>query len=68
VLGAREVKGGHLKLWLDLGGTRVSAFGGDMGSLAPRLGTHVRVVGTLRRDTWTGGGAVELRLLACAPA
>jgi single-stranded-DNA-specific exonuclease len=68
VLGVRELKGGHLRVWLELGGVRISCFGPEMGDLATRLGTHARVVGALRRDTYNGGGAVEMRLLAAEPA
>jgi single-stranded-DNA-specific exonuclease len=68
VLGTRELRGGHLKAWLEIGGKRVACFGPDMGHLAPTLGSHARVVGALRQDTYTGGGAVELRLLAVEPA
>jgi single-stranded-DNA-specific exonuclease len=67
VLGAREVRGGHLRLWLDVGGTALSCFGAEMAHLQPRLGAHARVVGALRRDTWTGGGAIEMRLTAAEP-
>jgi hypothetical protein len=41
-----------------------------MGPLLPRIGASgstVRAVGALRRDTWTGGGAIELRLTAAEP-
>src|SRR5580704_4544337 len=68
VLGVRELKGGHLRVWLEVGGTRISCFGPEMGELAARLGTHARVVGALKRDTYNGGGAVEMRLLAAEPA
>jgi single-stranded-DNA-specific exonuclease len=70
VLGVRAVRGGHLRLWLDLAGTPLSCFGGDLGHLAPNLvpGTWARVVGALRRDTWTGGAAIEMRLVAAEPA
>jgi single-stranded-DNA-specific exonuclease len=68
VLGIREMRGGHLRIWLDVAGARLSCFGADMGALAARLGPYVRVVGALRRDTWTGGGAVEVRLTAAEPA
>jgi len=64
VLGAREVRGGHLRLWLDVGGASLSCFGADMGALASGLGSHVSAVGALRRDTWSGGSAVEMRLVA----
>jgi single-stranded-DNA-specific exonuclease len=68
VLGVRELKGGHLRVWLEVGGTRISCFGPEMGELAACLGTHARVVGALKRDTYNGGGAVEMRLLAAEPA
>ncbi|MCL2451261.1 MAG: DHHA1 domain-containing protein, partial [Polyangiaceae bacterium] len=68
VLGAREVRGGHLRLWLDVRGTALSCFGAEMGHLHPQLGSAVRVAGILRRDTWTGGGAIEMRLTAAEPA
>jgi single-stranded-DNA-specific exonuclease len=68
LLGKRELRGGHLRLWLDVGGSPISCFGGEMGHLAPQLGSHVHVVGALRRDTWNGGGAAEMRLVAAEPA
>jgi single-stranded-DNA-specific exonuclease len=68
VLGVRELRGGHLRLWLDVAGTPLSCFGAEMGDLAQRMGTHARVVGALRRDTYNGGGAVEMRLTAAEPA
>jgi single-stranded-DNA-specific exonuclease len=68
VLGMREVRGGHLKLWLDVAGTKLSCFGAEMSGLTETLGSHARVMGGLRRDAWTGGGAVEMRLLAVEPA
>ena len=34
----------------------------------PRSASSARLVGALRRDTWPGGGAVEMRLLAAEPA
>jgi single-stranded-DNA-specific exonuclease len=69
VLGAREVRGGHLRLWLEVAGAPLSCFGAEMGALAATLaGGHARVVGALRRDTWTGGGAVQMRLFAAEPA
>jgi single-stranded-DNA-specific exonuclease len=67
VLGARELRGGHLRLWLDVHGSALSCFGAEMGHLQPRLGSAVSVVGALRRDTWTGGGAIEMRLTAAEP-
>jgi single-stranded-DNA-specific exonuclease len=68
VLGAREVKGGHLRLWVEVAGQSLSCFGPEMGPLAATVGTHARLVGALRRDTWTGGGAIEMRLVAAEPA
>jgi single-stranded-DNA-specific exonuclease len=68
LLGAREVRGGHLRLWVDVNGVALSCFGPELGHLAPTLGTHVRLVGVLRRDTWTGGRAIEMRLVAAEPA
>jgi single-stranded-DNA-specific exonuclease len=68
VLGVRELKGGHLRVWLEVFGSRISCFGPEMGALATQLGTHARVVGALRRDTYNGGGAIEMRLLAAEPA
>ena len=68
VLGIREVRGGHLRLWLDVRGTPLSCFGPDMGGLTTRLGTHATVAGMLRRDTWRGGDAVEMRLAVAEPS
>jgi len=68
VLGVREMRGGHLRLWIDVDGTRLSCFGAEMGPLAARIGPYASVVGALRRDTWTGGGAVEMRLVAAESA
>jgi single-stranded-DNA-specific exonuclease len=66
VLGTREVRGGHLKLWLDVAGAPLSCFGGELGHLATELsrGQRARVVGALRRDTWNGGGTIEMRVIA----
>ena len=68
VLGVRELRGGHLRLWLDLHGTPISCFGPEMGPLAPRLVGRANAVGVLRRDTWRGGEAVEMRLFAAEPS
>jgi single-stranded-DNA-specific exonuclease len=70
VLGVRELRGGHLRLWVDAGGISLSCFGAEMGPLAATLGkptVNVALVGAMRRDTWTGGGAVEMRLVAAEP-
>jgi single-stranded-DNA-specific exonuclease len=58
---AKSVKGGHLKLELDLdGGRRISCFGAGLGQSSDSLGSTVALLGELRRDTWRGNGAVEL--------
>jgi single-stranded-DNA-specific exonuclease len=62
VLLAREVTGGHLKLELDVGGTRLGAFGATMGARAADIGKTAVVRGRLRRDTFRGGDAVELKI------
>jgi single-stranded-DNA-specific exonuclease len=59
---ARIVKG-HLKLDLAFGPRRISAFGFQLGALQPELtGATLDVIGRLRRDTFRGGDAVELRV------
>jgi single-stranded-DNA-specific exonuclease len=68
LLEKRELRGGHLRIWVDVGGAPLSCFGGDMGPLAPHLGAYVSLVGALRRDTWQGGGAAEMRLVAAETA
>ena len=45
LLEKRELRGGHLRLWVDVGGAPLSCFGGDMGPLASQLGSHVSLVG-----------------------
>lgn len=62
---AREVRGGHLKLALEVGNTTLSCFGFELGARAASLrsGTRVHAIGRLRHDTYRGGGAVEMRLL-----
>ena len=63
VLRSREVKGGHLKLEVELGsGERVSAFGPNMGERASGLTGRVRLSGKLVRDRFRGGDAAEIRL------
>ena len=65
----REVRGGHLRAWLDVGGQPAVVLRRRDGRRSPASwATRARVVGVLRRDTWTGGGAVEMRLLAAEPA
>jgi single-stranded-DNA-specific exonuclease len=63
VLRAREVKGGHLKLELELAsGERLGAFGVGLGPRAAELSGAVALRGRLRRDSYRGGDAVELRI------
>ncbi len=65
VLVAREVRGGHLKLELQIdGGNRLRCFGATLGSLAKSLGSNapVTALGELGRDKYVGGGAVELKV------
>lgn len=63
VVRAREVKGGHLKLELDLAsGERLGAFGVGLGVRAPELSGTVALRGRLRRDGFRGGDAVELKI------
>jgi len=63
VVRAREVKGGHLKLELELGsGERLGAFGVGLGERAAALSGHVSLAGRLRRDHYRGGDAVELKI------
>jgi single-stranded-DNA-specific exonuclease len=60
---AKEVRGGHLKLELELGsGQRLAGFGVNQGALAETLGGRVRVTGSLQPDRWRGGDAVEVRV------
>jgi single-stranded-DNA-specific exonuclease len=61
VVAAREVRGGHLKLELDLpSGHRMGGFGVAMGERAPLLKGFVQVLGRLRADRFRGGNAVEI--------
>lgn len=62
VLGSRQVKGGHLKLQIEANGHELGCFGIAMGARADELSGLVSVLGELRRDTYRGGNAVEMRL------
>ncbi len=60
VRSAREVKGGHLKLDLEIQkGQRVSGFAPGLGSQQLAPGARIRFVGQLRLDRYRGAGAVE---------
>ena len=68
VASASEVGDGHLKLRLMVNGRRLSAFGFQLASRwIPAAGETVQMLGSLRADTWTGGEAVELRLMQVLP-
>lgn len=61
VLGAREVKNGHLKLALELsGGRTLGCFAVNQGSRAGALGGSVRVIGDLRHNSFPGAEPVEM--------
>lgn len=61
VRSCREVKGGHLKMDLELpGGRRLGGFGPGLGARSQEYNGAVTVVGQLRPDTFRGGDAVEL--------
>lgn len=61
VIRAREVKGGHLKLDLDLDGSGpLGCFFVGQGALADTLVGDVTAVGDLRHTTFPGSGGVEL--------
>jgi single-stranded-DNA-specific exonuclease len=63
VLRAREVRGGHLKLELELPSReRVSAFGAGMGGRVLEAGSSVTLAGRLVRDHFRGGDAAEIRI------
>jgi single-stranded-DNA-specific exonuclease len=58
---ARPVRGGHLRLELELeGGRMLSSFAPGMGARADGLQKEIFAIGILRRDSYKGGRAVEL--------
>ena len=61
VVEARAVRGGHLKMELSVAGNKLGCFGINMGELIGALGERITVIGTLRRDRWRGGRALEVR-------
>lgn len=68
LISARAVKGGHLKLELEVpSGCRVGAFAPNQAELAESLGDQVRVIGELRPDRWRGGDAVEVSVRSVEP-
>ncbi len=62
VVSARVMKEEHLRLVVRHGGRLLDAFGFGLGDRAPVAGETVDLHGGLRRDTFRGRGAVELRL------
>lgn len=61
VVGAREVKNGHLKLTLELaGGRTLGCFAINQGSRAGSLEGLVRVTGDLRHNRFPGADPVEM--------
>jgi single-stranded-DNA-specific exonuclease len=56
---ARELRGGHLKLELELGKERISVFAPGLGASLPPLGQRVSVTGQLRKDGFRGDGSLE---------
>jgi single-stranded-DNA-specific exonuclease len=65
---AREVKNGHLKLLLDLGGQRrLGGFAIGQGAAARELRGKVEVCGDLRHNSYPGGEAVELFVERISP-
>ena len=66
VVSARIMKAEHLRLVVDHGGRLVDAFGYGLAHLGIGVGDHVDLIGSLRRDAYRGGSAVELRVLHAA--
>lgn len=61
VLGTRVVRGGHLKLDLELAdGSTISGFGANLGERSREFNGTVLISGQLRRDRWRGGSALEI--------
>ena len=62
VLHVSTVGRGHLKLALRVGDRTLTAFGWEMGDLAPGVTDRIDIHGSLRPDSWKGGDAIELRI------
>lgn len=60
VVESREVGAGHLKLRLDVSGSRLDCFGVNLGHKARSLNGRVRAVGDLRRNSFRGQTTIEL--------
>jgi single-stranded-DNA-specific exonuclease len=68
VAAVRIMKEAHLAIEIARPSGSLRAFGYDLASRAPAVGSFVRVVGKLRRDDYRGNGAVELRMETLDPA
>jgi single-stranded-DNA-specific exonuclease len=68
VASVRVMKEAHLAIEIGRGTTSLRAFGYDLASQAPSVGSFVRMVGRLRRDDFRGNGAVEMRMETLRPA
>lgn len=68
VASARVMKGEHLRLGLSWEGRSLEAFGYGLAAQAPRAGAMIDVIGQLRRDTYRGRGAVEVRISSLRPS
>ncbi len=65
---ARSLRGGHLKLSLELPtGVTLQAFGPNLGDRVPELRASVRITGELRPDRHRGGDAVEFLIRTIQP-
>jgi single-stranded-DNA-specific exonuclease len=68
VASVRVMKEAHLAVEVARAKGTLRAFGFDLASKAPTVGSYVRVVGRLRRDDFRGNGAVEIRMDTIDPA
>jgi single-stranded-DNA-specific exonuclease len=66
VAGIRVMKERHLAVEVQLSNGVLRAFGYDLAAKSPSPGSHVRIVGRLRRDDYRGG--VEMRMETLDPA
>lgn len=66
VTSARVMRGEHLRLVVDHEGRWLDAFGYGLAAASIGVGDVVDLIGSLRRDHYRGGSAVELRVLHAA--
>jgi single-stranded-DNA-specific exonuclease len=62
VLSVRIMKEEHLRLVVRHGGRLLDGFGYSLADQAPERGARIDLLGRLKRDTYRGRGAVELRV------